>query len=130
MAFSRGAKGLSHLPSCFELILEVTVESVQGSQVYLECIGTSGSFGMVALPLEFLSTFKWRLLTLEVQGNAGIPFPMKQGKGPLSRDEQGKSGLFLSCGGTLGVPLKWRPVCRGISCIKGVKDPFEAQEAR
>ena len=55
----------------------VTVESVKGNQVYLEWTGTSGSFGMVALPLEFLSTFKWRLLTLEVQGNAGIPFPMK-----------------------------------------------------
>ena len=133
VAFSRGATGLSHLPLCFEWILGVTVEPVLLSQWYLEWVGTSGSFGMVALPLEFLSTFKWRLLTLEVQGNAGIPFPMKQGKGPLSRDEQGKSGLFLSCGGTLGVPLKWRPVCEGTSflrCNKGVKDPFEAQEAR
>ena len=39
---------LSHLPSCFELILRVTVESVQGSQVYLEWIGTSGYFVIVA----------------------------------------------------------------------------------
>ena len=44
VAFSRGATGLSHLPLCLELFLGVTVESVQGSQVYLEFIGTLGSF--------------------------------------------------------------------------------------
>ena len=66
MAFSQGATGLSHLPLCFELILGVTVETVQGSQVYLECIGTSGSFGMVARPLEFLSSVKLRPPPLEV----------------------------------------------------------------
>ena len=48
---------------------------------------------------------------MRCNGNAGIPFPMKQGNGPSSRDE-GKMGLFLSCGGTLSVPLKWRRVCR------------------
>ena len=53
MAFSQSAKGLPHLQSCFESILRVTVESVQGNQVYLEWIGTSGSFGMVAVSLEF-----------------------------------------------------------------------------
>ena len=54
------------MPSCCESILGVTVESVKGNQVYLEWTGTSGSFGMVALPLEFLSTFKLRPPTLEV----------------------------------------------------------------
>ena len=57
--FPRGATGLSHLPLHFESLLGVTVKSVQGSQVYLECIGTSGSFGMVARPLVFLSDLKW-----------------------------------------------------------------------
>ena len=66
VAFSRGATGLSHMPSCHELILRVAVESVQGNPVFLEWIGTSGSFGIVARPLEFLSTFKWRPLPLEV----------------------------------------------------------------
>ena len=83
MAFSRGAKGLSHLPSCFELILEVTVESVQGSQVYLECIGTSGSFEMVARPLEFLSSVKLRLPPLEVRQERQDSFPDKTGKWAL-----------------------------------------------
>ena len=44
MAFSRGATGLSHVSTCVELIFGVTVESVQGNQLYLEWIGTSGSF--------------------------------------------------------------------------------------
>ena len=66
MAFSRGATGLSHLLSCFESILRVTVESVQGNQVYLEWIGILGSFGMVAQPLEFLLSFKLRPPPLEV----------------------------------------------------------------
>ena len=42
--FSQGATGLSHMPSCFESILRVTVESVQGNPVYLELIWTLGSF--------------------------------------------------------------------------------------
>ena len=36
----RDATGLSHMPSCFEWILRVTVESVQVSQVYQLWIGT------------------------------------------------------------------------------------------
>ena len=67
MALNRGATGLSHLPSCFELKLGVAVESVQGNQVYLECIETLGSFEMVAGTLEFLSSVKLRLPPLEVR---------------------------------------------------------------
>ena len=115
VAFSRGATGLSHLPLCFEWILGVTVEPVLLSQWYLEWTGTSGSYGMVAQPLEFLSRFNLRQPPLEVDGNAGIPFPVKQGNGPSCQDEEGKPGVFLSCGGTLGVPLKWRRVCQGTS---------------
>ena len=66
----------------------------------------------------------WDRLLLKCVGNAGIPFPMKQGNGPSSRDEEGKTGLFLSCGGTLSVTLESGNF---LSCIKGVKDPFEAQ---
>ena len=80
MAFSRGATGLSHLPSCCELILGETVESVQGSQVYLECIGTSGSSEIVARPLEFLSSVKLRLPSLEVQWEHRDSFPNEAGK--------------------------------------------------
>ena len=67
LAFSRGPTRLSHLTSCFESILGVSVESVQQSQVYLEWIGTSGSFEIVARPLEFLSSVTLRLPPLEVR---------------------------------------------------------------
>ena len=39
---------------------------------------------------------------------------MNQGNGHSSRDE-GKTGHYLSCGRTLGVPLEWRQVCWGTS---------------
>ena len=116
MAFFRGATGLSHLPSCFELILGVTVQSVQGNQVYLEWIGTSGFFCIVQQPLEFLSSFKLRQVPLEVRRERWHIFPNELGKWTSSRDEEGKTGLFLSCGRTLGVPLEWRQVCLG-TCL-------------
>ena len=71
---------LSHFPSCFESILWVTVESVQGNRVYLEWIGTSGSFGIVARPLEFLSTFNWRPPPLEVRRECRDSLPNEEGK--------------------------------------------------
>ena len=80
VAFSRGATGLSHLPSSFESILGVTVESVPGIQVYLECIGTLGFFEMVARPLEFLSSFKLRQPPLEVRRECWDSFPNEAGK--------------------------------------------------
>ena len=76
------------MPRCFELIFGVTVESVQGNQVYLEWIGTSGSFRIVGKSLEFLSSFKSRLPSLEVPQECGDSFPYEAGKGPSSRDEE------------------------------------------
>ena len=40
---------------------------MQVSQVYLQCIGASGSSEMVAGHLEFLSNLKWRLPPLEMR---------------------------------------------------------------
>ena len=116
VAFSRGATGLSLVPPYCKLILRVRVASVKGNQVYLEWTGTSGSSEMVERPLEFLSTFKLRPPPLD-DGNARIPFPMKQGNGPSSRDLEGKMGFLLSYGGTLGVLLEWRWVCQGSSRV-------------
>ena len=72
------------IASCFQSIFRVTVESVQGNQVYLECIGTSESVGIVALPLEFLSSVKLRVPPLRCDGYAGIPFPDEAGKFTLN----------------------------------------------
>ena len=64
-------------------------------------------------------------VSLEFQGEIGFllrcytnvetPFPKNQGNGFPSRDEEGKMGLFLSGGGTLGVPLEQRWVYWGTS---------------
>ena len=59
------------------------VESVQGNQVYLDWTETSGSFGMVARPLEFLSTNKLRAPPLEVRQVRWDSFPEEVGKGTL-----------------------------------------------
>ena len=51
------------------------------------------------------------------QGSPWIFSPLKQGNGPSSRDEDREPGLFVSCGGTLGVPLEGRRGCRGTSLV-------------
>ena len=40
---------------------------------------------------------------MRCNGNDRIPFSTKQGKGPSSQDEGGKTGLFLCCVRTLGL---------------------------
>ena len=52
--------GLSHLPLCFESVLGVQVESVQGNQAYLEWLGKSGSFPIEVCLLGMHSSFKVR----------------------------------------------------------------------
>ena len=83
MAFSRGAILLSLVPSCFKSILGMTVESERGCHMYLEWIGTSGSFGVVARPLEFLSSFKMRLPSVEVRRELRDYIPDEAGKWTL-----------------------------------------------
>ena len=82
------------MPSCFEFILGVTVESVQGSQVYLEWIGTSGSFGIVAR--------NWSSSRVEtgMSGNflsclkcVKDPFGAQEGRWDFSREDAAFKGL-------------------------------------
>ena len=108
----------------------MTAESVQWNEVYLEWTGASGSFGMVARPLEFLSTFKLRAPPLEVRWDRWDSFPNEAGKKTLISISGGKNGALLK--------LWWDPRCSSrvkrdmsgnfLSCIRGIKDPFEAQE--
>ena len=60
-AFSRGAKGLSHLPLCFESVLRIPVKSMQGNQAYLKWMGNSASSRIEAQLLGMRSNFKGRL---------------------------------------------------------------------
>ena len=54
-------------------------------------------------------------LLLRGDGDVGIPFQMKQGNRPSSRVEEGKTGLFLSCGGKLSIPFEGGRVSREAS---------------
>ena len=101
--------------SCLESILGLTVESVLGSQVYLEVLGHLGLLEWWYDPWSSSRLSSRDRLLLRCDGNTGIPFRTKQGNGTSSQVEEGKLGFFLSCGGTLGVPLEGRQVCRGIS---------------
>ena len=101
------------MPSCCESILGVTVESVQGKEAYLVWTGILRSFAMLALPLEFLLSFKLRRPPLEVRHEHQDPLPKKQGNRPSSRDEEGPS-VFLSSGdGYVGELLELHQVCQG-----------------
>ena len=53
--------GLSVLPSCYELILEVAFESLQGNKALCRVDGDIVSFQIVERPLEFCWSFRVRL---------------------------------------------------------------------
>ena len=40
-----------------------------------------------------------------------VRYPVLAPSRPSCQEEEGKMGLFLSCGGKLSVPLNWRRVC-------------------
>ena len=101
--------------SCLESIPGLTVESVLGSQVYLEVLGHWGLLEWWYDPWSSSRLSSRDRILLRCDGNTGIPFRTKQGNGTSLQVEEGKLGFFLSCGGTLGVPLEGRQVCRGIS---------------
>ena len=108
--------GFSGPASSHDMMLGVTFESLQGNEALSPVdrdIGVFSNGGMTpGVPLEFQGETS---LLLRCDRNIGIPLQMKQGNGPLSREEEGKPGLFLSCGRKLGVPLDWRRVCWGTS---------------
>ena len=100
---------------CHKLILGVTFESLQGNEALSRVDGDIGVFSNGGTTTGVSLEFQGGTGLLMCDGNVGIPLQTKQRNGPSSRDEEGKAGLFLSCGGKLGVPLEWRRVCRGIS---------------
>ena len=115
-AFPRGfPTGLSHVPPWRVSILGLKVDTVQGKQVSLEWIETSGGLrewwhdpGVpLAFPVESASS-------CDATGTPGIlSRPRRERIPPL--DLEGANGAPLDVGGTLVLPLEWRRVCRGIS---------------
>ena len=83
-AFPRGfPTGLSHVPPWCESILGLKVKAMQGKQVSLEWIETSGVFWECGTTLEFLSPFLWRGPPLEMRRERREFFPDHEGKGSL-----------------------------------------------
>ena len=79
-AFPQGfPTGLSHVPPCYESILGLKVEAVQGKQVSLEWTETSGGLWECGTTLEFLSPFLWRAPPLEMRRDHREFFPTTQG---------------------------------------------------
>ena len=84
VAFPRGfPTGLSHVTPWCESILGLKVEAVQGKQVSLEWIETSGGLWECGKTLEFLSAFLWRAPPLEMRRKRREFFPDHAGKGSL-----------------------------------------------
>ena len=110
--------GFSGPASSHEMMLGVTFESLQGNEALSPVDRDIGVFSYggttPGVPLEFQCQSG---LLLRCDGNLRIPLQMKQGNGPSSRDEDMNPGLFLNCGEKLGVPLEWRRICRGTSCV-------------
>ena len=63
---------LSHIPSCCESILRLTIESVQRNQVYLSGLGHRGLLEWWQDPWSFFQLSNWDHLLLRCVGNAGI----------------------------------------------------------
>ena len=83
-----------------------------------------GTLGMVARPWSSSRLSCGAHLLLRCEENAGNSFPNTQGKDPSSRARIG-NGTPLDVGGTLVLPLEWRPVCRGTSELQqGCEGPF------
>ena len=88
-----------------------------GIRCVWSALGLPGPFECWHNPWSSSRASSGHCLLLRCYDNGGIPFPTKQENGHSSRDEEGELGLFLSCGGTLGVPLDCRRGSRGTSSV-------------
>ena len=70
---------------------------------------------MVARPFEFLLTFLLRAPPLEMRRECQGSIPDEAGKGTFISSRGEGHGAPLEFDRTLGVRLKWRQVCQGIS---------------
>ena len=96
-------------------MLRVTFELLQGNEALSLVDGDIGVFSnggtTPGVPLEFQGE---NGLLLSCGGNGAIPLQTKQWNEPSSQKEW-KTGLFLSYGVQLSVPLTWRRVSQGPS---------------
>jgi len=101
-----------------ELALDPYLNST-GGLIPIFHLKRDGEFGVFSnggpnrgVPLEFHGG---KGLLLRCGRNVRIPLQKKQGNRPSSREEEWKTGLYLSCGMKLSVPLTWGWVSWGPS---------------
>ena len=118
LGFFGGTRRESDLPSCFEGILGVPFESVQGNQALsLDEGETQGPFNLQQEPQSSFQVSIETDLLLRCEGKVRIPLELKQENQPSSLIQVGNRGLFLKFGGKLGVPLEWRWGSQGTSSV-------------
>jgi len=123
--------GALSLPSCCELILGVTFELSQGNEALSRVDGDIMVFSKRSptpgVPLEFQDE---NSLLLRCGRIVEIHLQTKQGNGPSSREEEWKTLRELwretRCSSRVETGLSGK----FLSCLNGVKYPFEAQEGR
>ena len=82
------------MPLWCQLILGVKVEAVQGKQVPLEWIETSGGLGNGGTTLEFLPPFLWRAPPPEMRRECAEFFPDQAAKESLISIFETETGLL------------------------------------
>ena len=118
VALSRGCNHCVSAPSCCDSILGVPFESVQGHQALCRVDGEIRVYWIVPQPMRVPLQFQGKTdLLLRGDRDVGIPFKTKQGNQPSPGVQKGKTGVFLSCGGKLSVPLEWGQVSREASGV-------------
>ena len=111
VAFSGGCNRGVSAPWCCDSVLGVPFESVQGHQFLCRVDGEIRVYWIVPQPMRVPLRFQGKTdLLLRGDGDVRIPFKTKQGNQPSSGVQKGKTGVFLSCGGKLSVPLEWGQV--------------------
>ena len=115
LAFSVGCNWCDSAPSCCDLILGVSYESVQGHQASSRVDGEIGVFGIVPRPTRFPFEFQCETsLLFRCHRNSG--FLSRQSRGIDSHFEMRRGkGAQIECARKLGVPLEWGHECQGTS---------------
>ena len=87
---------------------QLTFKCVQGNQAWPRLDWKIRGFQIVTRP-PVSPPVNTRLLS-RCDGDVGIAFQVKHSNRHSSRLEDGKTGLFLTCGGKLSIPLEWGKV--------------------
>ena len=90
-----------------------------------------GTFGMVARPLFFLSTFLLRAHPLEMRLECWESFPKKAVKATLITSYEVETGLLLMSVVPSALLSEWRRVCREVlELLQGCEGTFRSSRGK